>query len=258
MPIAPAQLNILLLIVARIAGIFVEAPVFNSRTIPMAIKTALIIWLSILIWFVVPTTPLMPSSTMHFVSLLIGQFLIGVIIGFIINIIFLAFQAAGEIIDMQMGLSVAQALDPVFGAVISIIGRLTFNVALIIFLVVNGHHMILSALHQSFTIVPVGALPNLLNPSITGQVIDLGRMLWLTAFQLAGPAILMIFLLDFSFGIVSRVAPQVNVFMLGFQIKPSLGLIAILFTLPFWVKIISKTMETMGGEVIRVLMAIKP
>jgi flagellar biosynthesis protein FliR len=195
---------------------------------------------------------------MHFVSLLIGQFLIGVIIGFIINIIFLAFQAAGEIIDMQMGLSVAQALDPVFGAVISIIGRLTFNVALIIFLVVNGHHMILSALHQSFTIVPVGALPNLLNPSITGQVIDLGRMLWLTAFQLAGPAILMIFLLDFSFGIVSRVAPQVNVFMLGFQIKPSLGLIAILFTLPFWVKIISKTMETMGGEVIRVLMAIKP
>ena len=258
MPIAPAQLTILLLIIARVAGVFIEAPVYNSRMIPFAGKTAIVVWLSILLWYVLPVSPIQPATSMEFVYLLISQFLIGVLIGFICNIIFLAVQSAGEIIDLQMGLSVASTLDPAFGAVISIVGRLAFNLALVVFLILNGHHMILSALHQSFILLPVGTVPNLLSPQLAGQVIELGKMLWVTAFKLAGPAILMIFLLDFSFGIVSRVAPQVNVFMLGFQIKPSLGLIAIMFTLPFWVKIMTDITGTMAVETFRLLQAIKP
>jgi flagellar biosynthesis protein FliR len=166
-------------------------------------------------------------------------------------------QAAGEIIDLQMGLSVATALDPVFGTTVSIIGRLAFNLALVLFLILNGHHLLFSSLHQSFTTVPAGAPLNIFNPALQIQLIDLGKYLWTTSLTLAMPAVLLIFLSDFCFGIVSRVAPQVNVFMLGFQVKPSLGLIALLLSLPLIVKYISTLISFMGEEVLRLILILK-
>jgi flagellar biosynthesis protein FliR len=156
-----------------------------------------------------------------------------------------------------MGLSVAQALDPVFGAVISIIGRLTFFIALIIFLSMDGHHFLLSAFHQSFTALPAGKIANFVSYDLTTQIMGLGTMLWLTAIKIAAPAILLIFLSDFTFGIVSRVAPQVNVFMLGFQVKPLLGLFGLSLILPFLVRYIGKLLETMASEVVKLMAFIK-
>ncbi len=256
MPIGPLPLSVLILIVGRVAGIFTVAPVFSSREIPGSIRMALIVWISLLLWYVVPVNPSLPQTPSGFVFVLCTQVLIGLLMGFVCNLIFLGVQSAGEIVDLQMGLSVASAFDPAFGAVTSIVGRLAFYLALAIFLVVNGHHMILSAFYQSFQILPVGSAPNIFSPALASQMIDLGKMLWITAFKLAGPGILLIFLLDFSFGLVSRVAPQVNVFMLGFQIKPSLGLIAILITLPFWVRTISDMIATMGVESLNLLQAL--
>jgi flagellar biosynthetic protein FliR len=152
--------------------------------------------------------------------------------------------------DLQMGLSVATALDPVFGSVISIIGRLAFFTALIIFLTADGHHLVLSAFHQSFTYLPAGKMANFASPALALQMIELGSTLWLTAIKLAAPAVLLIFLSDFTFGIVSRVAPQVNVFMLGFQVKPSLGLLGILLSLPFIVKYINRLIEFMAEQMV--------
>jgi flagellar biosynthetic protein FliR len=159
--------------------------------------------------------------------------------------------------DLQMGLSVATALDPVFGAVISVIGKLAFFFALIIFIIADGHHLILSALHQSFTALPVGKLANFSSPNLAMQIIELGSTLWLTAIKLAAPVILLIFLSDFTFGIVSRVAPQVNVFMLGFQVKPSLGLLGLLMTLPFIVKYINRLIGFMMEQLILLANTIK-
>jgi flagellar biosynthetic protein FliR/FlhB len=88
------------------------------------------------------------------------------------------------------------------------------------------------------------------------QLSGLGGALWLTAVKLAIPAILLIFLADFTFGIVSRVAPQVNVFMLGFQVKPLLGLFAISLTLPYLLRYISNMVGTIGEEILKFLMIV--
>jgi flagellar biosynthetic protein FliR len=257
MIISIEQLVILLLIAGRIAGVFIQAPIFNSRSFPMFAKTALAIWISILLWFVTPVHETLPDSLFLIVLSLIFEIAIGFTIGFICNVIFIAVQSAGEIIDLQMGLSVATALDPVFGSVISVIGRLAFFLALIIFITADGHHLILSAFHQSFTALPVGKLANFASPGMAQQVIDLGSTLWLTAIKLAAPAILLIFISDFTFGIVSRVAPQVNVFMLGFQVKPSLGLIGILLSLPFIIKYINRLIEFMAEQLILLANTVK-
>lgn len=245
MVLSAPQLMVFLLILARIAGIFIEAPIFNSRSIALFAKTALAIWISMVLWFVSPVSAPLPLSIPAFILALFFEVALGFAIGFICNIIFIAVQSAGELIDLQMGLSVATAFDPIFGAVISVIGKLTFYTALIIFITANGHHLILSAFQQSFTALPVGKFANFASPNLALQLTGLGSMLWITAIQLAAPAILLIFLSDFSFGIVSRVAPQVNVFMLGFQVKPMLGLLAIMMSLPFMVKHIHNLLEVM-------------
>jgi flagellar biosynthetic protein FliR len=238
MIISLGQLIVFLLILGRIAGVFIQAPIFSSRSLPFLAKTAIAVWLAMLLWFVVPVNPVLPDSMPAFVLTLVFEVILGFIIGFIVNIIFLAIQSAGEIIDMQMGLSVATSLDPVFGAVISIIGRMIFFIALIIFIIADGHHMVLAAFHQSFTVLPVGKIANLSSPNLVMQTISLGSELWLIAIKLSIPVVILIFISDFTFGIVSRVAPQVNVFMLGFQVKPLLGLMGILMGLPFIIKYI--------------------
>ncbi|MFA6548390.1 MAG: flagellar biosynthetic protein FliR [Candidatus Margulisiibacteriota bacterium] len=245
------------LILARIAGIFIQAPIFSSRSFPVFAKSALAIWLAVVLWFVIPISPVSPTGILDFLISLIFEIAIGFTLGFVCNLLFVAIQSAGELMDLQMGLSVASALDPIFGAVISIIGRLAFYLALILFITANGHHMILSALHQSFSLLPVGKMANFASPSFGLQMISFGSMLWMTAIKLAAPVILLVFISDFTFGIVSRVAPQVNVFMLGFQVKPLLGLVGILFTLPFIVKYINSLIFFIGQQMILLVNNVK-
>lgn len=257
MILSVAQLEVLLLIIARIAGIFIEAPILSSRSIPSTFKIFFALWLSFVLWFVIPVTDNLPTALPAFLFTLISEVAVGFLIGFVCNLIFIAVQAAGEIMDMQMGLSVASALDPVFGAVISVIGRLTFFVALIIFITLDGHHLILSALQQSFTALPAGRIANFSTFALADQLLGLGSLLWLTAIKIAAPVVLLIFISDFSFGIVSRVAPQVNVFMLGFEVKPVLGLFGISLIMPFFVRYIGRLIETMGAEAVKLLAVIK-
>ena len=257
MILAVAQLEVFFLILARIAGVFIQAPIFSSRSFPATAKVAFAVWLTSTIWLVTPVATPLPPNMISFIFILTAEVMFGFTIGFICNIIFIAIQSAGELIDVQMGLSVASALDPVFGAVISIIGRLSFYIALIIFLIFDGHHLILSAFHQSFTIFPAGTIVNFGKYNLVLQITGLGGMLWLTAIQLAAPMLLLIFLADFTFGIVSRVAPQVNVFMLGFQVKPLLGLFGIMLILPYMIRYISKLIEIIGEQMVTLFAILK-
>jgi flagellar biosynthetic protein FliR len=257
MILSVAQVEVFLFILARIVGVFIQGPLFSSRSFPAPAKLAFAIWLSIVLWFVTPISPVLPTSLVGFIVILVAELVLGFLLGFICNMLFLGVQAAGELIDMQMGLSVAQALDPVFGAVISVIGRLTFFVALIVFLILDGHHLLLSAFHHSFVVIPVGKPANFIAGPLIFQLFDVSALLWTTAIKIAAPAILLIFLSDFTFGIVSRVAPQVNVFMLGFQVKPMLGLFTIAITMPFIIKQIGGLILVMGQQVTQLLLILK-
>jgi len=257
MALSLQQLVVFVFILARIAGVFLQAPIFNSKSIPFTLKTGLAVWITIVLWFVTPIHSSLPETGFAFMLALVFEVILGFLIGFICNLIFLGIQAAGEIMDMQMGLSVATALDPVFGAVISVIGRLAFMVALIMFLAADGHHLILAGFHQTFTVIPVGKMANIGSPLLAEQLMNLGNMFWLTAIKVAIPIVLLVFLSDFTFGIVSRVAPQVNVFMLGFQVKPLLGVFGFLIALPFIVKYINELIMVMAEQLILFTNAMK-
>jgi flagellar biosynthetic protein FliR len=226
-----AQIEILLLIMARLMGVFFFAPVFNARSIAIPIKMAFVFWVSAVLWFIVPVQNL-PESMAGLILQLFIEFLLGALIGFVCDLLFLAVQAAGSIIDLQMGLSVASILDPQTGTSTTIIGNLSFFIALVLFLLLNGHHLIVSALQRSFQVIPIGSYLTI-NQNYLSILQEVGVEFWVIAVQLCAPAVILIFFSDFCFGIVSRIAPQVNVFMLGFQVKPSIGMFGLLLTLPF-------------------------
>ena len=160
--------------------------------------------------------------------------------------------------DLQMGMSIATVISPTTGGVVSLVGMLAFMLGLAIFLIANGHHLILSAFEQSFRMLPIAMPINLFSVSFITQLIELGRGLWLTAIQLSAPVVLLLFLTDFAFGIVSRVAPQVNVFMLGFQVKPTVGLAVIVLTMPLFIRHVVGLIEAMGTQVLTVMASLKP
>lgn len=257
MIISLAQLEVFLFICARIAGIFINIPFFSTRNTPMQVKAALTIWLAAVLWFVVPISRLPVVNLTQFVFALATEVIIGFTLGYITSVIFAALQSAGELMDMQMGLSVAQVFDPMYGQAITLIGRFFSFIALVIFISLDGHHLLLAAFYQSFSLIPAGQAANFFNPNLLVLLIGVTSGFWMTAIQLSAPILLLIFLSDFSFGIVSRVAPQVNVFMLGFQVKPLLGIFGILVTLPFIVKYLQKMIELMGQTMIQLLLIIK-
>lgn len=251
------QIEVFFLIFARIIGIFIQAPLISSRSFPAPAKIGFAIWMTMVLWFVTPINHVLPTSLVGFIIALVFEVAIGFTMGFICFMLFLAVQSAGEFMDTQMGLSVASTLDPIFGATISVVGRMTFYLSLVIFVTANGHHMLFSALHQSFTYLPVGKLANFTSPALFSQLIDVFSTLWATSFKLAAPILLLIFLSDFAFGIVSRVAPQVNVFMLGFQVKPILGLMGITLIMPLLVNYITTLIAMMMQQMVILSQTIK-
>jgi flagellar biosynthetic protein FliR len=258
MIITIAQLVVFLLIFARIVGIFIQAPILSTRLIPAYVKVTLSIWVAVALWFVVPLKAAIPPDMPTMALALVNEVMLGFLIGFVCNLIFYAVQAAGDIMDLQMGMSIATVVSPTTGGVVSVVGMLAFFLALAVFVAADGHHMILSSFNQSFKLLPLAAPLNFADGRIVMQIIEVVKGLWLTAVQLAAPIVLLIFLSDFSFGIVSRVAPQVNVFMLGFQVKPSLGFLGILLALPLLVRHITSLIARMGDEMLKLLVALKP
>ena len=258
MIITLAQLEVFLLILSRILGIFIQAPILSTRLIPAYVKVAIGIWISIVLWFVVPLRGALPADLLTFILAIVNEVIIGFLIGFICNLIFAAIQAAGDIMDLQMGMSIATIVSPTTGGVVSVVGLLAFVLALAVFVAVDGHHLIFSSFHQSFRLLPLAAPVNASGGKLITQLIELGRGLWLIAVQLAAPVVLLIFLSDFTFGIVSRVAPQVNVFMLGFQVKPSMGFMGLLLIMPLLVRYIIGLVGKMGDEMLKLLMILKP
>jgi flagellar biosynthetic protein FliR len=245
------QILVFALILARIIGVISFAPFFSNRTLLSSGKMALILWLTILIVFVVPLPLELPKGNTVFIIAIVMELLIGALIGFATDLLVSGIEFAGSLMDTQAGLSVSAVLDPSTGKNAALFERFLRRTAILIFLIVDGHHMVLSAVYQSFRVLPVGAPVHIAQGSYF--VLGLGKEIFAIALQLASPIILVIFLVDFSFGMLNRVAEQINVFQLGFQIKPIVSLFIFLAISPGLVQSILMIIETVLTNVVGLL-----
>lgn len=227
-----------ILIFARVLGFVRFAPVLNRKEMAGMIKVAFALILTIILMMTVPTGPVENGS-----SLFLGIILnvaAGMIIGFIANCIVQAISAAGDMINMQMGLSSAMVLDPTVGTQVSILGSFFGLLAIILFIHIGGVYWLINALHRSFEVFPMYAHAIPMNKLINQEyLVTITSNILYVGLQIASPVLLATLGQDLILGIISKTAPQVNVFQLSFLFKPVLGAAILLWIMPIIVNVIN-------------------
>jgi flagellar biosynthetic protein FliR len=231
-----AQLNAWLISfvwpLTRILGLLMVVPVFGHRSVPGRVKIGLGIFITLI---VSPTLPPMPDvglGSWHGLLILIQQFLIGLAMGFDMRVIFAAFEAAGEIIGLQMGLGFASFFDPQSAGQTLVLARFFNMLAVLLFLAVNAHLLLLGVLVDSFQILPISTQP--LSTAGFYNVAAFGSTVFAVGLQLALPLIAILLMTNLALGILTRSAPQLNIFAIGFPITLGVGLIVLDITLPYF------------------------
>lgn len=231
-----AQLNTWLITfiwpLTRILGLIMVVPVFGHRSVPARVKVGLGVFIALIISPTLPPMPDVSLGSWYGLFILVQQLLIGIAIGFVMRIIFAAVDSAGEIIGLQMGLGFASFFDPQSSTQTLVISRFLNMVAVLIFLAVNAHLLVLGMLVESFKILPVSAQP--LSTAGFHNVAAFGTNVFAIGLQLALPLIAILLITNLALGILTRASPQLNIFAIGFPITLSVGLIILDLTLPYF------------------------
>ena len=214
----------------RVLALFGSMPVIAPCSVPMRIRVALAFLIALAAQASLPEMPAIALDSGAGVLAIAQQLLIGISLGFAVRVVFAAVELAGEVIGLQMGLNFAGFFDPVSGGQGTAASRF-FGVSVSwLFIVINGHLLLIAAIVQSFHVFPVGAEPFAFLRSMQPQV--WGAEIFALGLWIALPLVAMLLFVNFVLGIVSRVAQQMNVFAIGFPISLSVGLVGMLLTLP--------------------------
>src|ERR671916_2491836 len=226
---------------ARMLAFLVVVPFFGGAAVPARVKVAtatafvVILYPSLAAELPKDGGPL-PFGPLGFIALLAKEAFVGYTLGFVASLVFEAVQVAGRIIDFQRGSTLAELFAPQLQSRVSELGQFKLQLAIVIFLAIGAHQFFIGALLRSFELIPATGFPHLAagwTPAaefitrLTGGVIAVGV-------QLAAPAMVALLLTDLFFGIVNRVAPQINVFFLSLPVKMAVGLAVVLISLPLF------------------------
>ena len=226
-------------IFARLIGFFRFAPVFNKKEIPGMVKICLALLFTFIVGpFLRPDT--LAGTTDSFILSILLNFAVGAMIGYLAQLILIAVDAGADMINMQMGLSSAMVLDPTTSSQVSILTRIMSLLGVLIFIHIGGIYWLLRAFMRSFEIFPLFAtsvpLKELVNMD---YLVKLSSNVLFMGLQIASPILLATLGQDIILGVISKTAPQVNVFQLSFLFKPVLGAAIMVWILPMLLDVIS-------------------
>ncbi|MBB3280123.1 flagellar biosynthetic protein FliR [Mitsuaria sp. TWR114] len=226
-----AWINPILWPFIRTLALFAGMPVFSQRQVPTRVRIGLALFIAVAAQPSLPAMPVIPLDSLpQLLTAVAQQLLIGLAMGFAVRVVFAALEFAGELIGLQMGLNFAGFFDPSTGSQGTSSSRFLGSMVAFLFVAINGHLMLINSLVESFQAFPVGEEPfrflRVAQPQVWGA--EIFRMgLWI-----ALPLITMLMFVNLVLGIISRVAPQLNVFSVGFPLTVSIGLVGLVATLP--------------------------
>ena len=226
-------------IFARLLGFFRFAPIFNKKEVPGMVKICLALLFTFIIGpFLRPVT--LAGTTDSFILSILLNFAVGAMIGYLAQLILLAVDAGADMINMQMGLSSAMVLDPTTSSQVSILTRVMSLLGVLIFMHIGGVYWLVRAFLRSFEIFPLFAtsvpLKELVNMN---YLIKMSSNVLFMGLQIASPVLLATLGQDIILGVISKTAPQVNVFQLSFLFKPVFGAAIMVWILPMLLDVIS-------------------
>ncbi|MBD2870724.1 flagellar biosynthetic protein FliR [Paenibacillus arenilitoris] len=237
---------IFLLIFCRITAFFVVAPVFSSRGVPNMFKIGLGFFISFIVFLTYGMKQtIVPDA--EYVLLVLREVLLGILMGYVVYLFFTVVQTAGAFMDLQVGFAMANIVDPHTGTAAPLLGNFKYMLIIVIFLMMNGHHFLLTGLMDSYEWMPLSneLFGRLMSGSVTDFLARTVGNTFLLAIQVAAPLIVAMFLADVGLGFLTKTAPQYNVFVIGIPLKLIIGMILLILLMPGLAGIFEKLFSIM-------------
>ena len=205
-------------------------PIFTSKSIPLLFNFGLALAASIILFPLLDLKAFPVLTSLGSLAIgAIGEILIGITIGMTVNLIFIGLQIAGQISGYQMGLAIAQVMDPAEGQQVPLLAQLYQLFAFLMFLTLNAHHWFLMALAESFQLVPPFGFK--ISGSLIEQLLQVAGNMFVIAIKVGAPVIAALLLTSIAFGLIARTVPQMNVLFVAMPLKIMIGLIFVVTTL---------------------------
>ena len=244
----PREVIFFMLVLSRIAGIFAALPVFGGRRMPLRIK-AITVFMITLVCF--PTLsaapPQVPPDVFSLALLAFSEVMIGLTLAFITQIIFAAVEFSGQIIGMQMGLTISSILDPSQGTQTQIMSVIQTLFATLMFLSLNIHHLFIRAIMDSFKVIPLGGWH--LSGELLNFLVIQTADIFIIGIRLAAPVMVALLLATVALGIMARAFPQMNIFMISLPLNIGLGLVILGMTLTIFFHVLEVSFGHLSAQI---------
>jgi flagellar biosynthesis protein FliR len=246
------EFQVFLICLARVAGFVGAIPVILANQTPAQVKAGLVFMIALVLFPVMePSIPPVSFQPGTYILLMISEVLLGSMIGLIARMIFTAVEYGGTVIGYQMGFAAANIFDPQNQRQIALISQFQNVFAILIFLAVDGHHVFLQLAAESYRILPPGVF------NISGEaipyLIKLTSRIFFLGIQFSAPILAVLLLSGLILGILSRVFPQLNVFLLSFPLNIVISFTVIGLTLPLVTTLLRREFDNLGERIITIL-----
>lgn len=246
------HLEYFLVILARVMGAMTFAPIFGNMTVTRRVRIILGIAITFIMFTANPYTPLGYTTFIGYTVILIKEIVVGLSLGFTANMVLTIINTAGHFIDRELGFSMVSNFDQTFNTETTITAQFYSMLLMIIMLVLNLHYYILSALSDSFTLIPLGNVKVDIG-ALYDTMIQYMTNYFVIALRISLPVLIAIMLLNMVLGVLAKTAPQMNMFVVGIQLKIFVGFSVLVVTLPFLTTITGYLYEQMQKVVMDVL-----
>jgi len=233
------------MVLTRISAFFMLLPVFGWRTIPVRVKIAATVFMAIFFSVITPrATESNKTSLLQIVLLLANEATYGLALGLVVVVVFSVVKFSGRIVERQMGLLMAQIMDPLTNERTQPLGSLLEMIFIILFLSANGHHLFLLIISRSYEAFPAGSIPTI--SVLASGVVAAGSTMFLAGLRLAAPMLAAFLLLIVVLAVLARVVPEMNILFISLPLRVGLGLLMAAMFLPFIKGFVAEFAEWMG------------
>lgn len=249
---SPHELILFLLVMVRISATVLSLPFLGARNVPALLKILFIFLLSFGLYPTLHTQGIVLPSTLGQLGLLIlGELAIGLLLGFVVQILFTSIRFGGELISQQIGLSLANLFDPQNSQPVSIISQFHYTLAALFFFTLHAHHWFIYAMAESLHRIPLlGLTPS---QTLVTALLHLVNNLFVMAIKIGAPVLSVLLLSTLALGIIARLVPQMNVFILSLPVSLSVGLLVLGFSLPYLVQRFQTMFSQLGREMFLII-----
>jgi len=211
------------LVLIRVSVILVMFPFFSARVIPNLTKAGLALVITIVLFPVIHNKMVeFPGTLLGIAQLILSEIIIGMTLGILVQIFFEGVRMMGQMVGFQTGFAITNVLDPQSGIQVSIFANMAYLMAIVLFLLLNGHHILLNALRDSFDIINVGSLS--LNVGMLKKMTKISGEMFVIAVRIGAPPIAALLFTNVAFGLITKLMPQMNIMIVAFPVQICIGL----------------------------------